>query len=80
MLALLLDDYKPDFILRRLFLQSLWINVRSHVPQEKVSEPRTLTLRVDELYQNRISSSVNLLSKVLEDSLQVNAVTSFSCP
>ena len=32
MLALLLDDYKPDFILRGLFLQCLPINVRRRTP------------------------------------------------
>ena len=44
MLGLLLDDYKPDFILRGLFLRRLPILVRSHLLQEKISEPRALAL------------------------------------
>ena len=39
MLALLPDDYKPDFILRGLFLRRLLINIRSHLLHEKVSDP-----------------------------------------
>ena len=39
MLALLTGDYKPDFILRGLFLQCLPINVHSHLLHEKVSDP-----------------------------------------
>ena len=39
MLALLPVDYKPDFILRGLFLRSLPIDVRSHLLHEKVSNP-----------------------------------------
>ena len=76
MLALLPDDYKPDFILRGLFLQGLPINVCLHFLHEKVLGPRALALKADELYQSRISSSsINLLSEMLEDSLQVNAVS-----
>ena len=76
MLALLPDDYTPDFILRGLFLRHLPIDVRSHLLHEKVSDPRALALKVDELYQSRVSSSsVNLLSQVLDESLQVNLVS-----
>ena len=80
MLDLLPDGYKPDFILRRLFLRRLPIDVRSHLLQEKVSDPRALALKADKLYQSRVSSSVNLLTDVLEDSLQVHAVTLRSHP
>ena len=81
MLALLPDDYKPDFILRGLFLRCLPIDVRSHLLREKVSDPRALALKADELYQSRVSSSsVNLLSKVLDKSLQVNLVLSLTRP
>ena len=70
MLALLPDDYKPDFILRGLFLLHLPIDVLSHLLREKVSDPRALALKADELYQSRVSpSSVNLLAKVFGDSL-----------
>ena len=80
MLALLPDGYKPNFILRGLFLRRLPIDVRSHLLRKKVSDPRVLALKADELYQSRVSSSVNLLFNVLADSLQVNAVTSLSHP
>ena len=39
MLALLPDYYKPDFILRGLFLQHLPIDVQSHLLRKKVSDP-----------------------------------------
>ena len=80
MMALLLDGYKPDFILPGLFLQRLSIHVCSHLLQEKVSDPRAVALKADKLYQSKVSSSMNLLTDVLEDSLQVNAVTSGSRP
>ena len=67
MLALLLDDYKPDFILHGLFLRCLPIEVCSHLSQEKISDPRALALEADELFQSRISSPVNLLAGQLED-------------
>ena len=41
MLALLPDNYNPDFILCGLFLCCLPIEVRSHLLQEKISDPRT---------------------------------------
>ena len=52
MLALLPDDYKPDSILRGLFLRCLPIDVQSHVLREKVSYPCALALKADELYQS----------------------------
>ena len=73
MLALLPDDHKPDFILRGLFLRRLPIEVRSHLLQEKISDPRALALKADELFQSRVSSPVNLLSEQLEDA-SVHAV------
>ena len=77
MLALLPDDYKPDFILRGLFLRRLPIDVRSHLLHEKVDNPRALALKADKLYQSRVSpSAVNLLSDDFGDSLQVNLVSS----
>ena len=77
MLALLSEDYKPDFILRGLFFQHLPIDVRSHLLPEKVSDPRALTLKADELYQSQVyPSSVNLLANSFDKSLQVNLVLS----
>ena len=79
MLALLPDDYKPDFILRGLFLRHLHIDVRSHLLREKVSDPRVLALKADKLYQSQVSpSSVNLLADAFGESLQVNLVSSHS--
>ena len=73
MLALLPDNYKPDFILRGLFLRPLPLDVRLHLLSEKVSDPRALALKAVELYQKRVlSSSLNLLS----ENLQVNLVSS----
>ena len=81
MLALLPDDYKPDFILRGLFLRRLPIDVRSHLLREKVSDPRALALKADELYQSRVSpSSVNLLADDFGESLHVNLVSSRARP
>ena len=67
MLALLPDDYKPDFILRGLFLRRLPIEVRSHLLQEKISDPRALALKADKLFQSRVSSPVNLLAEQCEE-------------
>ena len=76
MLALFPDDYKPDFILRGLFLRRLPIDVRSHLLQEKVENPRALALKADELYQSRVAgNAVNLLANDFGDA-QVNLVSS----
>ena len=63
MLALLPDDYKPDFILHGLFLRRLPVEVCSHLLQEKISDPRSMALKADELFQSRVSSPVNLLAE-----------------
>ena len=62
MLALLPEDYKPGFILRGLFLRRLPADVRAHLLQEDISDPRALSLKADELYQSHVSSPVNVLS------------------
>ena len=81
MLALLPDNFKPDLILCGLFLQHLPIDVCSHLLWEKGSDPWALALKADELYRSRLSSSsMNLFLEVLEDSLQVNAVSSSARP
>ena len=56
MLALLPDDYKPNFILRGLFLHHLPTEVWSHLLQEKISDPWALALKGDELFQSKKSS------------------------
>ena len=80
-LTLFPDDYKPNFILRGLFLQHLPIDVCSHLLCKKVSGPRALALKANELYQSRVSpSSVNFLANDFGDSLQVNLVLSCASP
>ena len=44
MLALLPEDYKPGFILRGLFLRRLPAEVRAHLLQDSISDPRALSL------------------------------------
>ena len=63
MLALLPDDYKPDFILSGLFLHRLPIKVCFHLLQEKIADPCALALKADELFQSRVFSPVNLLAE-----------------
>ena len=79
MLALLPDDYKPNFILRGLFLCCLPIKVHSHLLKEKISDPCSLALKADKLFQSRISSPVNLLAGQLED-VQLKAVATRTRP
>ena len=43
MLALLLEDYKPGFILRGLFLRWLPADVHAHLLQEDISDPCALS-------------------------------------
>ena len=71
MLALLPDNYKPDFILQCLFLRCFPAETRSHFLQEKISDPRALALKADELFQSR-----NLLADLPNNSAQVNTVVS----
>ena len=79
MLALLPDNYKPDFILCGLFLRRLPIEVRSHLLQEKISDPRALALKADKLFQSRVSSPVNLLAEQFKEA-RVSAVATKTRP
>ena len=79
MLGLLPDNYKPDFILRGLFLHRLPIEVCSHLLQEKISDSCALALKADELFQSRVSSPVNLLAEQVEDA-RVNAKSTKTFP
>ena len=75
MLALLQEDFKPGFIFRGLFLRRLPAEVRAHLLQEDIADPRALGLKAEELYHSLVSSSVNVLSS--EETLEpqiVNAV------
>ena len=79
MLTWLPCNYKPD--LGGLYLCRLPSDVQSHLFQEKVSDPRGLALKANELFQSKTSSPVNLLSE--DELVQVNAVstrTHPSCP
>ena len=66
MLALLPDDYNPDFILQGLFLSRF-------VPT--FFRRRFQALKADELFQSRILSPVNLLADNFDDSVQVNTLS-----
>ena len=79
MLALLPDDYKPDFILRGLFLRRLPIEVRSHLLQEKILNPHNLALKADKLFQSRVFSPVNLLAEQFQEA-RVSAVATKTRP
>ena len=75
MLALVPEDFKPGFIFQGLFLRRLPAEVRAHLLQEDIADPRALSLKADKLYHSLVSSSVNVLSS--EETLDpqiVNAV------
>ena len=75
MLALLPLDHKPCFFLRGAFLKRLPADIRAHLLRDDFSDPITLALKADEIYQSRVSSSpVYAVSSAPEDS--VNAVRS----
>ena len=75
MLALYPDDFKPDFVLRGLFLRRLPMDMRAHLLREKVDDPIEMALKADELHQSRVSSSaVNILADHPDDA-QVNQVS-----
>ena len=75
MLALLPLDHKLCFFLRGAFLKRLPADIRAHLLRDDFSDPITLALKADEIYQSRVSSSpVYAVSSTPEDS--VNAVRS----
>ena len=55
-------------------------DVRSHLLQEKVSDPRALTLKADKLFQCKTLSPVNFLYNLQDDYVQVNAVSTRTFP
>ena len=79
MLALLPDNYKPNFILLGLLLRRLPIEVPSHLLQEKILYPCALALKADKLFQRRVSSPVNLLAEQFKEA-RVSAVATKSRP
>ena len=61
MLALLPEDYKVGFIFRGLFLRRLPSDIRTHLLQDDISDPRALALKADELFQSFGSRPVSSL-------------------
>ena len=75
MLALLPVGHKPCFFLRGAFLKRLPADVRAHLLRDDFSDPISLALKADEIYQSRVSSNpVYAVSNTPEDS--INAVRS----
>ena len=75
MLALLPVGHKPCFFLRGAFLKRLPADVRAHLLRDDFSDPISLALKADEIYQSRVASNpVYAVSSSSEDS--VNAVRS----
>ena len=75
MLALLPVGHKPCFFLRGAFLKRLPANVQAPILRDDFSDPISLALKADKIYQSRVSSCpVYAVSSTPEDS--VNAVRS----
>ena len=77
---LLSGDQKSLHLMNRMLALFPYNYKPDFILREKVSDPGALAFKADECSQSRVSSSVNLLSEVLEDSLQVSAVSSRSWP
>ena len=52
MLGLLPDGHKPCFFLRAAFLKHLPADVRAHLVHNRTSDPLTLILRADKIFQS----------------------------
>lgn len=77
MLALLPVGHKPCFFLRGAFLKRLPADVRAHLLRDDFSDPISLALKADEIYQSRVSSSpVFSVSSASDEQHSVNAVKS----
>ena len=75
MLALLPVGHKPCFFLRGAFLKRLPADVRAHLLRDDFSDPISLALKADEIYQSRVASNpVYAVSSSPEES--INAVRS----
>ena len=63
MLSLLPTSHEPSFFLRAAFLKCLPVDVRAYL-HDRNSDPLTLALHADEIFQNRVSfaSAVNHVS------------------
>jgi len=67
MLHLLPEDHKPGFFVRGHFLRRLPAEIRSHLLQEDIKDPRALARKADELWQNSNVAALNALSHASED-------------
>ena len=74
MLALLPVGHKPCFFLRGAFLKRLPADVRAHLLRDDFSDPISLALKADEIYQSRVSASP--VFSVSDEQHAVNAVKS----
>jgi len=78
MLALLPVGHKPCFFLRGAFLKRLPADVRAHLLRDDFSDPISLALKADEIYQSRIASASTVFSVSNDDQHALNAVRSDS--
>ena len=70
MLALLPLGHKPCFFLHGACLKRLPADVQAHLLRDDFSDPITLALKADKIYQSRVSSSTfYAVSNSLEDSV-----------
>ena len=67
MLALLPVGHKPCFFLRGAFLKRLPADVRAHLLRDDFSDPISLALKADEIYQSRIASASTVFSVSNDD-------------
>ena len=75
MLALLPVGHEPCFFLRGAFLKRLPAEVHAHLLRDDFSDPISLALKADKIYQSRVASNpVYAVSSTPEDS--INAVRS----
>ena len=56
-LALLPVGHEPHFFLKGAFLKRLLAHIRAHLLRDDFSDPISFTLKADEIYQSRVSSS-----------------------
>ena len=69
MLALLTADHQACFFLRGAFLKRLPSDVRAHLVHDQTSDPLSLALHANVIYQSRVSSAsaVNHISSAPDD-------------
>ena len=84
MLGLLPASHKPCFFLRAAFLKRLPADVRAHLVHDRTSDPLTLVLHADDIFQSHVFSfsAVNHLSAapVLGEEFPIHAVSPQAVP